>query len=48
MKERAEMFGGTVSCRSIIGQGTTLEAYFDLSSASIVGVGFSGYSRRVK
>ena len=45
MKERAELFGGTVTFISGIGQGTTLVAIFDLSNASIVGAGFLGYLR---
>jgi signal transduction histidine kinase len=48
MKERADMLGGTITCASVVGQGTTLLAQFDLSNINIVGAGFLGYSRREK
>lgn len=48
MKERADMLGGMVTCTSVVGQGTTLLAQFDLSNINIVGAGFLGYSRRGK
>ena len=48
MKERADMLGGMVTCTSVVGQGTTLLAQFDLSNINIVGAGFLGYSRREK